>query len=105
LKWDPIDDDRARATFTDRHTTVSLEFRFNDAGDVTEVFAPDRYFENHGRYESKPWVVRCSEHEVHSGMRIPVQCEVAWLEAAGPAPYWRGRVTKVRFNDSVTFAK
>jgi uncharacterized protein DUF6920 len=95
LKWDPIDDHRARATLTDSHTTVSVEFRFNDAGDVAEIFAPDRYAENHGRYEPKPWVVRCSEYESRAGMRIPVQCEVAWIEATGPAPYWRGRIVEV----------
>lgn len=95
LKWDPIDEHRARATLSDGRTTVSLEFRFNDAGEVTEIFAPDRYAENHGRYEPKPWVVRCSEYETHAGMRIPVQCEVAWIEATGPAPYWRGRVTSL----------
>jgi uncharacterized protein DUF6920 len=95
LKWDPIDGRRARATLTDRHTTVSLEFRFSDADEVTEIFAPDRYAENHGRYEPKPWIVRCSAYETHAGMRIPVQCEVAWIEAAGPVPYWRGRVTSM----------
>jgi hypothetical protein len=74
---------------------VSLEFRFNGAGDVTEIFAPGRYAENRGRYEPKPWIVRCSEYETHVGMRIPVQCEVAWIEATGPAAYWRGRVVEV----------
>src|SRR5262249_23757304 len=68
LKWDPIDDHRARATLTDGHTTVSLEFRFNDANEVTEIFAPDRYAENRGRYQPKPWIVRCSQHETHAGM-------------------------------------
>lgn len=95
LKWDPIDDHRARATLTDGHTTVSLEFRFNNADEVTEVFAPDRYAEDGGRYQRKPWIVRCSEYGTHAAMRIPVQCEVAWIEASGPAPYWRGRVIDV----------
>lgn len=99
LRWDALDDHRARATLTDRQTSVSLEFRFNDAGDVMEVFAPDRYAETHGHYEPKPWLVRCSEYEVHDGMRIPVQCEVAWVEANGPAPYWRGRITQVHYNE------
>jgi hypothetical protein len=100
LKWDPIDDHRARATLTDRDTTVSLEFRFNGAGDVTEIFTPDRYAENRGRYEPKPWIVRCSEYETHGGMRIPIQCEVAWIEATGPAAYWRGRVREIKPSNS-----
>jgi hypothetical protein len=99
LKWEAIDDRRARATLTDRHTTVSLEFRFNDDGDVTEIFAPDRYAENHGRYDPKPWVVTCSGYGLHAGMRIPVQCEVAWVEDTTPVPYWRGRITDFQYNE------
>ena len=99
LTWEPIDARRAKATLTDRHTTVSLEFRFNDDGDVTEIFAPDRFAENHGRYEPKPWIVRCSEYELHAGMRIPALCEVAWIEGTTPVPYWRGRITDARYNE------
>ena len=98
LRWDAMDDHRARATLTDRRTTVSLEFRFNDDGDVTEIFAPDRYFESNGRYVPKPWIVRCSEYATHSGVRIPMRCEVAWVEATGPEPYWRGHLTDVRYD-------
>lgn len=83
------------ATLTDRRTTVSLEFRFNDAGDVTEIFTPERYAENHGHYETKPWIVRCSAYENPLECESPSRCEVAWIEASGPAPYWRGRVVGV----------
>jgi hypothetical protein len=97
LQWQPIDNRSARATLTDHHTTVSLEFRFNDAGDIAEIYAPDRYAESRGRYDRKPWLVRCSTYEVHHGMRIPVACEVSWLESTGPEPYWRGRITRVTY--------
>jgi hypothetical protein len=86
---------------TDHRTTVSLEFRFNDDGDVTEIFAPDRYAEDNGRYVPKPWIVRCSEYATHAGMRIPMRCEVAWVEATGPEPYWRGRITDARYSGGV----
>ncbi len=99
LSWEPIDDHRARATLTDRQTAVSLEFRFNGDDDVVEIFAPDRYAETNGRYEPKPWIVRCSAHELHAGMRIPVECEVAWVEGTTPVPYWRGRITEARYNE------
>lgn len=100
VSWLPIDDQAARATLVDGQTTVSLEFRFNQDGDVVEVFAPDRFAENHGRYEPKPWIVRCEDFETHAGMRIPVRCEVAWVGANGPEPYWRGRVIEARYNSN-----
>jgi hypothetical protein len=97
LKWEPLDDRSARATLTDQHTTVSLEFRFNNDGDVAEIFAPDRYAENDGHYEPKPWLVRCAAYEVHQGMRIPITCEVFWVESTGPQAYWRGRIAAVTY--------
>jgi len=97
LKWEPVDDGTARATLTDHHTSVSLEFRFNGDGDIAEIYAPDRFAENHGRYEPKPWLVRCSAYEIHEGMRIPVVCDVSWLESTGPEPYWRGRITRATY--------
>jgi hypothetical protein len=50
VSWSHIDDGLSVATFTDAHTCVALEFRFNQAGDVTEVFAADRFAETNGRY-------------------------------------------------------
>ena len=35
VQWSPIDEHSALATLTDNGETVSLEFRFNDAGEVT----------------------------------------------------------------------
>ena len=97
LTWSPLDDRRALATLQDGHTTVTLEFRFDDAGDVTEVFAHDRFSENGGRYEPRPWLVRCRNYQTFDGIRVPVDCEVEWQLERGPLAYWRGRVSSLRY--------
>jgi hypothetical protein len=48
LTWQPIDDARALAILTDASTSVSLEFRFDAAGDVASIFTPGRWGK-HGR--------------------------------------------------------
>jgi hypothetical protein len=98
LKWEAIDARRARATLTDAHTTVSAEFRFNADGDVAEVFAPDRLREVDGRFVPTPWLVRCAEYQMFSGIRIPVNCEVEWQLREGRLPYWRGRVVRADYD-------
>jgi hypothetical protein len=99
LRWAPIDARSARATLTDGTTTVSLEFRFTDDGDVQEMFAPDRFAEDRGNYQRRPWIVRCFEYGVHAGARIPVRCEVAWQDGEGlDQPYWRGRISDLRYH-------
>lgn len=97
LRWTSIDSHRALATLTDGRSTVSAEFRFTGDGDVSEIFTPVRFAEDRGRYEPRPWLVRCSDYAVHQGMRIPARCEVAWQPASGSQPYWRGRVKAIRY--------
>lgn len=95
LTWTAIDDRRARATLIDGVTEVSLEFTFNADGDITEVFTPDRPRSVDGAYVRTPWAVRCFDHEVRQGLRIPIGCEAEWRLPEGPLPYWRGRVVEV----------
>jgi Family of unknown function (DUF6544) len=98
VTWTPLNDRAAIARLTDGETTVSVEFRFDPAGDVVEVYAADRFREVAGRYERTPWTVTCSEHAVRGDMRIPLRCEVAWLLPSGPLPYWRGRIETTHYD-------
>ena len=43
LRWSSIDDNRECATLTAIGVTVSLEFRFNAAGEVVGNFKPVRW--------------------------------------------------------------
>jgi hypothetical protein len=97
VMWNAVDNHAGLATLTDRHTSVSLQFTFNDAGDVIEMFARDRFAAVNGRYEPRPWRGRCAKHAEHDGMRVPVECEVEWLLPEGPSPYWRGRLVDIRY--------
>jgi hypothetical protein len=97
LRWTAIDSTTALATLTDAGTTVSLRFRFDDAGDVTTISTPARYREVRGKYIPTPWTVRCEDYETHGGMRIPVRCTVEWELADGPLPYWHGKVTRIAY--------
>lgn len=97
--WQARDEHSAVATLTDGHSTVSLVFFFDASGDVTHVTG-DRYYEDKGTYTLRPWTVTCREYDTHNGVRIPVECEVAWELPAGRLPYWRGVVSNVRYEFS-----
>jgi len=98
VKWSAMDGDRASATLTDSGTTVSLEFRFNEAGEITEVFSPGRYREVNGEYELTPWAGRFRSYEERGGMLIPVEAEVEWRLRDGSFPYWKGRIVEVEYD-------
>ncbi len=98
VKWSAIDNSRALATLTDSGTTVSLEFHFNDVGEVTDVFTPGRYREVNGSYELTPWAGHFRNYEERDAVRIPVEGDVEWQLPTGNFPYWKGRIVKVEYD-------
>jgi hypothetical protein len=87
----------ADATFTDGDLTLTLRFGFTAEGLIETVRAEAR-----GRAVGEdviptPWEGRWSHYAERDGMLIPLTGEVAWLLPDGPHPYWRGRVTQIRY--------
>ncbi|HET9261840.1 MAG TPA: DUF6544 family protein [Vicinamibacterales bacterium] len=95
VRWAAIDSTRARASLADGATSVSLEFTFNEAGEVVSVYTPARMREVNGRYEPTPWSARSWNYAERCGMRIPLDAEVAWHLDDLLQPYWRGRITAI----------
>lgn len=98
LHWTAIDENRASATLTDGKTTVSLEFRFNDAGELTEAFTPARFYGTNGEYETFPWLCRLWSYEERGGMMIPIEGEAEWQMPEGAAPYFKGRIIEAQYD-------
>jgi hypothetical protein len=94
VTWTAIDDTTARATLSDRGVTVSVDFQFNERGEITGMSA-QRPRDVKGSPVLTPWTGRFWEYETVGGMMIPRQGEVAWMLPEGPYPYWRGRIIDV----------
>ena len=95
LKWESIDENRALATLTDSGVTVSLEFTFNEKGEIVGAFSPARFREINGEYKPFPWAGRFWNYQERGGMMIPIEGEVEWQMPERKLPYWRGRVAEV----------
>lgn len=100
LAWSPIDGNRALATMTDAGTTVSLEFRFNDAGEVVSVYTPGRYRAVDGGYELTPWGGQHRSYEERDGMWIPTEAEVEWHPPDGSLSVWNGKIVEAEYDYS-----
>jgi len=97
LTWKPVDDERAEATLTDGPTTVSLEFRFDDHGDLVELYSPGRFRDVNGTSVPTPWRVRALGQEVVGGVRMMTPAVVEWVLPDGPMQYWRGKIRDVKY--------
>ncbi len=97
VQWKGVDDFSAEATLKDGETTVTLLFRFHENGLIESVRAEAR-----GRTVGRiviptPWECRWSNYERRDGMCIPTEGEAAWVLPDGGKPYFRGRITSLRY--------
>lgn len=95
--WEAIDDTRAQATITDAGISVSLDFEFNDLGEIVSVYAPERYKEVDGEYVPTPWKGYFSDYIKVDGYRIPSRGKVEWQLEDQVYPYWKAEIMDVQF--------
>jgi hypothetical protein len=93
--WREIDDFRAEAEIADAGITVSLEFEFNEKGEVISVYSPKRYREVSGKYEPTPWKGIFSKYMDASGYLIPIEAEGAWHLEDQVYSYWKASIVNV----------
>jgi hypothetical protein len=98
LQWTPIDDSSARATLTDRRTTVSLDFRFGESGEVTGIYTSGRWGKFAEGYRQAPWQGRFRGYSERQGLMVPAEADVAWFLDGQWRCVWIGRITAYTSN-------
>lgn len=98
VTWEPMDENRARATITAGGVTTSLEFRFGADGQIVSAYAAERVFDD-GKSPATPhpWRARNLRYGEFNGMKVPVDSTAEWLFPAGPYAYWRGQPITIEY--------
>jgi hypothetical protein len=97
LAWSPIDSTRSLATLTVSGTTVSLEFRFNQSGEISGIYSPGRWGRFHGKYQQVPWEGHFQDYRRQDGMLLPSRGEVGWYSNGSWQSVWKGRILESTF--------
>ncbi len=97
VRWEAVNGTSAKAMLKDGEITLTMLFRFNGDGLIESVRAEARGRTVAGAVIPTPWEGRWRHYELRDGMRIPLEGEVAWMLPEGPKPYWRGRITRLRY--------
>lgn len=93
-RWTAVDNHSARVDLADGAVVVSLLLRFDPGtGLIDSVLAEARGRTVGSAVVMTPWEGRWSDYAEHSGMKVPMSGEVAWLTPEGKRTYWRGKVT------------
>lgn len=77
--------------------TVSLEFRFNEVGDVIGIYSPGRFGSFDSGYKQVPWEGHFRDYQLRSGMRVPLNGEVGWYVDGMLQIVWKGDLIDVRY--------
>lgn len=102
VKWEPLDDNKAIAHLSNFGISISLEFRFNDIGEITGIFTKNRYGRFNNNYIKYPWEGRFNHYREFNGIKIPTKAEVGWHLPEGWWLFWKGQVIKVNFEFECT---
>ncbi len=97
LRWAAVDDRSALATLTDGAITLTLLFRFNDAGLIESFRAEARGATQAGQALMLPWEGCWSDYRSYGDLRVPFKGEVAWMRPEGRKTYFRGSVTALHY--------
>jgi hypothetical protein len=97
VRWEAIDDRSAGATIADGPLTLTLLFRFNDAGLIESVRAEARGAMVGSKVVMMPWECSLSDYEVREGVTVPITGEAAWLRSEGRKPYFRGTIRSLTY--------
>lgn len=100
VRWEAVDDVCANATMADGPLTLTLLFRFNDAGLIDSFRAEARGAGVGDEMVMRPWEGHWSNYQVIDGMTVPLTGEVAWIWPEGRKPYFVGTVTSLSYEFS-----
>lgn len=100
VRWEAVDERSAKATIVDGSLTLTLLFRFNDAGLIDSFRAEARGAMVGKEMVMVPWEGNWSDYRAHNGMTVPFAGEVAWMRPEGRKPYFRGTVTSLAYEFS-----
>ncbi|HEU4697837.1 MAG TPA: DUF6544 family protein [Gemmatimonadales bacterium] len=93
VRWSPLDDRSARATFADAGLTVSMDVHFAAEGGIARIAAL-RQRDVNGRGVPTPFEGRWAEYRRIGGMMLPTRGEATWLLPGGPHTFWRARLVE-----------
>jgi hypothetical protein len=97
VSWEAVDDRSANATFIDGPLTLTLLFRFNEAGLIGSFRAEARGGMVGDKMIVAPWEGVWSNYQAVDGVQVPFTGEVAWMRPEGRKPYFIGTVTALAF--------
>jgi hypothetical protein len=97
VRWEAVDEHAASATMVDDSLSLTLLFRFDEAGLIESFRAEARGGMVDKVMVQAPWEGRFSDYQTRDSMLVPLAGEVAWMRPEGRKTYFKGDVAQLRY--------
>lgn len=97
ISWEHRNDTSARATFTQKGTSVAGVFFFNSDGDLVS-FKASRYYGGTKGAKLESWVVEMQSIKELNGLRIPNRSDIIWKLNEGDFNWLNLEITDIQYN-------
>ena len=97
VRWLAVDDHSANATLVDGPITLTLLFRFDNAGLIASVHADERGSGVGKDMVMLPWDCSVSNYQLRDGILVPTRGQAAWVRPEGRRPYFVGHLTSLAY--------
>lgn len=98
VNWESVDNNKAIANLTKFNISISLEFKFNNFGEIIGIYTKDRYGKFGNKYVKYPWEGKFSDYKEFNGIKIPTKGEVGWHLPNGWWLFWKGEIMDAKFD-------
>jgi hypothetical protein len=96
ITWEAVNELSARATFTNRGTSISAMLYFNDKGQLINFISNDRYSVAH--MKTYPFSTPVADYKYINGYHLCSYGEAVWHYPAGDFVYGKFKVKEVLYN-------
>jgi hypothetical protein len=107
LRWEAVDDRRARAHVNDGALSASMLCSFEADGALTRCESDDRLLRFSGdvpqRWVAARWVMTRSDYRPFGALRVPTAMSVTWLMPEGEFEQVRARTIAVDFDNAAPY--
>jgi hypothetical protein len=97
VRWEAVDGHSAHATVVDGPLSLTLLFRFNEAGLIASFRAEARGGMVGDKLVMAPWEGIWSDYQTVDGVQVPFTGGVAWMRPEGRKAYFIGTVRALSF--------
>jgi hypothetical protein len=99
IKWEEIDNYKAKVFMNYGGIEVEGIFTFNDKGEFVRFETNDRYMDKgNGVIEKEKWTAEVENYIERDGIRIPGRMRGIWNLSDGDLEYFDGNITNISFD-------